>query len=101
MVVTVESMQSKKSMSQNLDSKSMLMKILPAAGGSFVEWYEYAIYSYLSSYFASNFFLHLGGSLGTWFGFALSFLVRPFGGAFFGWLADTVGRKPAMQWTID
>jgi len=81
-------------------SSSMVLKILPAAAGSFVEWYEFAIYSYLSSSFTTNFFGHLGGSLGTWFGFALSFLVRPFGGAFFGWLADTFGRKPAMQATI-
>lgn len=83
-----------------ISSSGLILKILPAAAGSFVEWYEYAIYSYLSSSFTTNFFGHLGGSLGTWSGFALSFLVRPFGGAFFGWLADTFGRKPAMQVTI-
>mmetsp|Transcript_14829 Transcript_14829/g.36862 ORF Transcript_14829/g.36862 Transcript_14829/m.36862 type:complete len:484 (-) Transcript_14829:196-1647(-) len=79
----------------------VLRKILPAAGGSFIEWYEFAIYSYLSSYITDNFFADgRGGSVGTWAGFAITFAFRPLGGAFFGFLADKFGRKPAMQLTI-
>mmetsp|Transcript_56336 Transcript_56336/g.142493 ORF Transcript_56336/g.142493 Transcript_56336/m.142493 type:complete len:484 (+) Transcript_56336:55-1506(+) len=79
----------------------VLRKILPAAGGSFIEWYEFAIYSYLSSYITDNFFADgRGGSVGTWAGFAITFAFRPLGGAFFGFLADRFGRKPAMQLTI-
>jgi len=78
-----------------------LRKILPAAGGSFIEWYEFAIYSYLSSYITENFFAGgRGGSVGTWAGFAITFAFRPVGGAFFGFLADKFCRKPAMQLTI-
>jgi len=77
------------------------MKILPAAGGSFIEWYEFAIYSYVSNYITANFFADgRGGSLGTWAGFAVTFAFRPLGGAFFGVLADKLGRKIAMQLTI-
>jgi len=84
-----------------LSTSELLVKILPAAGGSFIEWYEFAVYGYLSIYITGNFFADgRGGSLATWAGFALTFVVRPLGGAFFGWLADRFGRKPAMQLTI-
>lgn len=85
---------------KDLKQREVLLKILPAAGGSFIEWYEFAIYSYLASYMTGNFFEGHGGSLGTWAGFAVTFAFRPLGGAVFGWLADTFGRKPAMQLTI-
>jgi MHS family proline/betaine transporter-like MFS transporter len=78
----------------------VLLKILPAAGGSFIEWYEFAIYSYVSTYITGNFFEGHGGSLATWAGFAVTFAFRPLGGATFGYIADAVGRAPAMQLTI-
>jgi len=84
-----------------LTTYQVLKKILPAAGGSFIEWYEFAMYSYLSSYITANFFADgRGGSLATWAGFAITFAVRPLGGAVFGHLADRHGRKPVMQLTI-
>jgi MHS family proline/betaine transporter-like MFS transporter len=78
----------------------LLLKVLPAAGGSFIEWYEFAVYGFLEAYISSNFFEGHGGSLSTWAGFAMTFLFRPLGGGLFGYLADTVGRKLALQWTI-
>lgn len=81
--------------------KPLIIKILPAAGGSFIEWYEFAVYGYLSANITGNFFADgRGGNIATWAGFALTFFFRPLGGAFFGWLADRFGRKPAMQLTI-
>lgn len=81
--------------------RSVLLKILPAAGGSFIEWYEFAIFSYVSAYITANFFADgRGGSLATWAGFAITFAFRPLGGAFFGVVADKAGRKVAMQLTI-
>jgi len=84
-----------------MSTREILWKILPAAGGSFIEWYEFAIYSYVNSYITGNFFADgHGGSLATWAGFALTFAFRPLGGAMFGYMADRVGRAPAMQLTI-
>lgn len=82
-------------------TRDVLRKILPAAGGSFIEWYEFAIYTYMANYITANFFADgRGGSLGTWAGFAVTFACRPIGGALFGWYADKCGRKPAMQLSI-
>jgi len=78
----------------------VLWRILPAAAGSFIEWYEFAIFGYLSIYITGNFFPGNTGAYGTWAAFAITFLFRPIGGAVFGWIADRQGRKPAMQLTI-
>jgi len=84
-----------------LGTREVLRKILPAAAGSFIEFYEFAIFSYMSADITGNFFANgHGGSLGTWAGFAVTLAVRPLGGFFFGGLADRFGRKPAMQLTI-
>jgi len=80
--------------------KELLLKVLPAAGGSFIEWYEFAVYGFLEANITGNFFEGHGGSISTWAGFAITFLFRPLGGCFFGYLADTIGRKLALQWTI-
>merc|ERR1719240_1912049 len=86
--------------SKELSQREVLRKILPAAAGSFVEWYDFGIYSYIGSYVTANFFEEMGGSIATWAGFGVTFLFRPLGGVVIGWLADTFGRKRAMQITI-
>lgn len=83
-----------------LTTGDVLRKILPAAAGSFMEFYEFAIFSYMSTEITGNFFAGHGGSLGTWAGFAITFLARPLGGLFFGWIGDRFGRGPAMRLTI-
>jgi len=66
-----------------------------------MEFYDFAIYSYMSESITANFFgAGHGGSLGTWAGFAVTCFFRPLGGIFFGWVGDRIGRKPAMRITI-
>lgn len=84
-----------------LTGRDVLRKVLPAAAGSFIEFYEFGIFAYMSTDITGNFFADgHGGSLGTWAGFAVTLAVRPLGGVVFGALADKFGRKPAMQITI-
>lgn len=86
---------------KSIEVNDVFARIVPAAAGSFIEWYEFAIYSYVSSYITENFFAYgHGGSMATWAGFAMTFMLRPLGGAYFGWLADNLGRKVALQLTI-
>mmetsp|Transcript_14585 Transcript_14585/g.27345 ORF Transcript_14585/g.27345 Transcript_14585/m.27345 type:complete len:483 (+) Transcript_14585:65-1513(+) len=59
--------------------------------GNILEWYEFAIYSFLEPYLETQFF-H-GSAISTWLGFACTFAARPFGGIFLGLLGDLFGRK--------
>lgn len=69
--------------------------------GNFVEWFDYAVYGYLAVVIARVFFPDSEYGLLQTFGlFAISFLVRPLGGFFWGWLGDRIGRKEALAWSI-
>eukprot|EP00123_Amoebidium_parasiticum_P013250 comp21855_c0_seq1/m.31232 comp21855_c0_seq1/g.31232 ORF comp21855_c0_seq1/g.31232 comp21855_c0_seq1/m.31232 type:complete len:506 (-) comp21855_c0_seq1:451-1968(-) len=62
--------------------------------GNVIEWYEFNVYGYVAAQIDVNFF-H-GNSTATWAAFALPFVLRPLGAIFFGWLADTKGRRIAL-----
>lgn len=68
-----------------------------------VEYYDFIIYAYLSTYIANVFFpqghhaLHL---LETYALFGLGYFMRPLGGAFFGHIGDRLGRKVALMITV-
>ncbi|WP_374761831.1 MFS transporter [Nesterenkonia aerolata] len=71
--------------------------------GNFVEWFDYAVYGYLAASIAVVFFPSGNPTaqlLGAWGVFAVSFIVRPLGGFFWGWLGDRYGRKTALSWSI-
>ncbi len=67
--------------------------------GNGLEWYDYALYGQVAWLLAQLFFpagdeaAQLLAAFGV---FAAGFVVRPLGAAFFGWLGDKYGRKPAM-----
>ncbi len=67
--------------------------------GNGLEWYDYALYGQVAWLLAKLFFpagnetAQLLAAFGV---FAAGFMVRPLGAAFFGWLGDKYGRKPAM-----
>ena len=71
--------------------------------GNFVEWFDYAVYGYLATTIAVVFFPEADRTaalLSTYALFAISFLVRPLGGFFWGHLGDRIGRKNALAYSI-
>lgn len=76
--------------------------IAAAALGNATEWFDYAIYAYGLAYISAALFPGNTASatmfaLGT---FAISFLVRPLGGLFWGPLGDRLGRKRVLALTV-
>jgi MFS transporter, MHS family, proline/betaine transporter len=74
-----------------------------AAIGNVTEWYDFGVYAYFEPTIKEVFFADLPDTMGTiaTFGlFAVAFLVRPFGGLFFGPLADRIGRTKVLATTM-
>ncbi|MDV5354915.1 MFS transporter [Enterobacter asburiae] len=69
--------------------------------GNFIEWYEFAVYGFLATVIAKNFF-QLAGDSGltslilTYASFAIAFFFRPLGAVLFGRIGDRLGRKPTL-----
>ncbi|GAA1668053.1 proline/betaine transporter [Citricoccus zhacaiensis] len=71
--------------------------------GNFVEWFDYAMYGYLAVTITAVFFPDSDPATGlmlTFSLFAVSFLVRPLGGFFWGHIGDRFGRRVALSWSI-
>ncbi|MEO9338341.1 MFS transporter [Mesorhizobium sp. SB112] len=85
-------------------SPATLKKVISAATiGNFVEWFDFAVYGFLATIIATQFFPSSSVSLGllkTFGVFAVAFAMRPLGGIFFGILGDKVGRKSILSLTI-
>lgn len=81
-----------------------LRKVIVAAGiGNFVEWFDFAVYGFLATTIAQQFFPSGDASvalLKTFAVFAVAFAFRPLGGLFFGMLGDRIGRKRTLAFTI-
>ncbi|WP_114950942.1 MFS transporter [Sphingosinicella terrae] len=76
--------------------------IAASALGNATEWFDYGIYAYGVVYISAALFPGEAAeatlfALAT---FAISFLVRPFGGLFWGPLGDRYGRKTILAFTI-
>ena len=74
-----------------------------AAIGNLTEWYDFGVYAYFEPTIKEVFFANLPDTMGTIATFALfavAFLVRPFGGMFFGPLADRIGRNKVLATTM-
>lgn len=86
------------------DKKKALNKVLLSSFlGNFIEWFDYASYSYLATVLAYVFFPaedHTVATIMTFGVFALSFLVRPLGSLFWGPYGDKHGRKNALAVSI-
>jgi MHS family proline/betaine transporter-like MFS transporter len=74
-----------------------------AAMGNAVEWFDYAIYSYLISSIELNFFPNASPAARTllaFAGIAIPFALRPLGGIVLGPLGDKFGRRRVLSLTI-
>jgi MFS transporter, MHS family, proline/betaine transporter len=85
------------------DTSTMRRAVGAAAVGNITEWFDFGVYAYLATTIEANFFPPDNPTLaqvGTFAGFAVSFLVRPLGGLFFGPLGDRIGRTRVLSITV-
>ena len=72
--------------------------------GTFIEWFDYAAYIYMSAIISRVFFPEMEGRralIMTFALFALSFLVRPLGGIVWGHFGDKHGRVWGCPQIVD
>ena len=85
-------------------SSATLRKVIAAAAvGNFVEWFDFAVYGFLATTIAKQFFSSADPSaalLQTFAIFAVAFALRPLGGIVFGTLGDRLGRKRVLSVTV-
>ena len=85
------------------ERRRRILAILAASSGNLVEWFDFYIYAFCAIYFASAFFpksdptAQLMDPAGV---FAAGFLMRPLGGWLFGRMADRVGRKTSLVFSV-
>ncbi|MBD0408679.1 MFS transporter [Bacillus sp. 1021] len=72
--------------------------------GNAMEWFDFALYSYLAVIISKNFFSPVQNDelklIFTFATFAIAFLLRPVGGIIFGKMGDKFGRKMVLTITI-
>lgn len=77
--------------------------ITGASIGNAVEWFDFAIYGFLATFIAANFFPagnETAALLNTFAIFAAAFFMRPLGGFVFGPLGDKLGRQRVLALVI-
>jgi MFS transporter, MHS family, proline/betaine transporter len=77
--------------------------VIAGVAGNVLEWYDFALFGFFAQQIGAHFFpadnptASLIAAFGT---FAAGFLMRPIGGALFGWVGDKFGRKQALIWSV-
>lgn len=77
--------------------------VVAASLGNFVEWFDFAVYGFMATVLAANFFPagnEVTALLQTFAVFAVAFALRPVGGLVFGALGDRIGRRRVLSWTV-
>ena len=73
--------------------------VIAGVAGNVLEWYDFALFGFFAQQIGAHFFpadnptASLLAAFGT---FAAGFVMRPLGGALFGWVGDKFGRKQAL-----
>lgn len=85
------------------DPRTIRRAIGAAAVGNITEWFDFGVYGYFALTMEKLFFSDLSdfmGKVAVGAVFATGFLIRPVGGAFFGVLADRIGRNRVLAITM-
>jgi MHS family proline/betaine transporter-like MFS transporter len=85
------------------DGRTLRRAIAASAIGNMTEWFDYGVYAYTAVYIGDAFFPSddkTASTLGSLLVFAVSFLIRPVGGAVWGPLGDRLGRQKVLATTI-
>lgn len=80
--------------------KSQARQVYAGMIGNVLEWYDFAVYSFLAPTIGQVFFPSSNPTtslLAAYGAFAVGFFSRPLGSILFGHLGDRVGRKPALM----
>ncbi len=89
--------------SPQITTAQRIKAIVGGSIGNLVEWYDWYAYAAFAIYFSHSFFpdsdltAQLLNTAGI---FAVGFLMRPVGGWVFGSIADKIGRKKAMTFSV-
>ena len=84
-------------------AKLRVRSVAAAAFGNALEWYDFAVYTYVASIISKSFFPpgdDAAALLATFAVFGLGFVVRPVGAIVIGRLGDVLGRKIPLIWTM-
>jgi MHS family proline/betaine transporter-like MFS transporter len=84
-------------------SRDTLRLLAAGAIGNVLEWYDFAIYGYFAFSIGQTFFPRsdpVAQVLSAFGVFAAGYLVRPFGGALTGTIADRFGRQAALSFSV-
>src|SRR5262245_41598485 len=77
--------------------------VIAGVVGNMLEWYDFALFGFFAPQIGAHFFpadnptASLLAAYGT---FAAGFIMRPIGGALFGWVGDRFGRRHALFWSV-
>ncbi len=88
----------------NVVDRPMMKKALGGTiVGNTMEWYDVGVFGYLITTMGPVFLPEADKSVQTLFllgTFAATFIARPLGGVFFGWLGDKIGRQKVLAMTL-
>ncbi|MDQ4490935.1 MFS transporter [Sinomonas sp. ASV486] len=88
----------------NVVDRAMLRRAVGGAVvGNTMEWYDVGVFGYLITTMGPVFLPEADKTVQTLFllgTFAATFVARPFGGVFFGWLGDRIGRQRVLAATL-
>ena len=88
----------------NVVNQSRLKKALGGTiVGNTMEWYDVGVFGYLITTMGPVFLPEADPTVQTLFllgTFAATFIARPLGGVFFGWLGDRIGRQKVLSMTL-
>ncbi|MGH3438743.1 MAG: MFS transporter [Sciscionella sp.] len=88
---------------REVDLKTVRRAVAASAMGNAMEWYDYGVFTAgaVLTAIGTEFFPGEGNAaLKSFTLLAVSFIVRPFGGLFFGPLGDKIGRQKVLATTI-